>query len=280
MRRYLAAAAVVAALISTLHPAPAGAQDILGRVRRAAQGAAGASFPIGYEKEMEIGRGIAATVVGRWRVVNDAALNDYVNLVGQVVAQQSPRAGEVSFRFAVLDTDDVNALAAPGGFIFVTRGALALMESESELAGVLGHEVGHVDAKHVLNKIRSADQLTAARSEANLTGPLLDQVAALGAGALFNGIGRTEELEADSLGMLYAVAAGYRADGMMTFVNRLAAASNEPAARGRFLSELRATHPGADVRVPAFQRQMAAAQMDPASGAQLPERYRRYVRRQ
>ncbi len=113
-----------------------------------------AALPIGPEKEKEIGFGIAATVIGRYHMVNDPALTHYVNLVGQAVAQQSIRGDEIQFHFGVLDTDDVNAFAAPGGFILVTRGALALMDNEAELAGVLAHEVGHVDQKHVLKEIR------------------------------------------------------------------------------------------------------------------------------
>src|SRR5262245_20903850 len=139
----LAAALGIAALA-----APLGAQESpFDRLRRAAGATVAARMPIGVPKEIEIGRGVAATVAGRWRIHPDSALNGDVHLVGQLVAQESPRASEIAFHFAVLDTDEVNAFAAPGGYIFVTRGALAMMESEAELAGVLAHEVAHVDAK-------------------------------------------------------------------------------------------------------------------------------------
>ncbi|MBV9109591.1 MAG: hypothetical protein JO306_09315, partial [Gemmatimonadetes bacterium] len=109
---------ISAALLALVPVARAEAQrgGILGTLGHAARGAATSSFAIGLDKEREIGRGVAATVAGRWRVLNDPALNDYVNLVGQVVAQQSPRYTELPFRFAVLDTDEINAFATPGGY--------------------------------------------------------------------------------------------------------------------------------------------------------------------
>src|SRR4029077_10042376 len=97
------------------------------------------ALPIDPAREKQIGFGIAAQVAGRYHVVADDALLGYVNLVGQSVAQQSVRANEVSFRFGVLETEDVNAFAAPGGYVLITKGALRLMQSEAELAGVLGH---------------------------------------------------------------------------------------------------------------------------------------------
>ena len=259
--------------------ARAGAQrGILGTVRRAAQGAAVSSFAIGVGKEREIGRGVAATVAGRWHVMNDPALNDYVNLVGTVVAQQSPRFTELPFRFAVLDTDEINAFATPGGYVFVTRGALELMESEAELAGVLAHEVAHVDRKHVLEQLRKQNMLQGAQSEADLNGFLLDQAVGRLTSVVFTGVGRENELESDSIGMIYAAAAGYRPDGLVTFVRRLQQNESNPR-RGRFLAELKVTHPEPAVRVAALERQAAAEHLDASSGQLLADRFRRFVRR-
>jgi beta-barrel assembly-enhancing protease len=257
----------------------AGAQrGILGTAARAARGAAASSFAIGVDKEREIGRGVAATVAGRWRVLNDDALNNYVNLVGTVVAQQSPRFTELPFRFAVLDTDEINAFATPGGYVFVTRGALELMESEAELAGVLAHEVAHVDRKHVLEQLRKQNMLQGAQSEADLNGFLLDQAVGRLTGVIFTGVGRENELEADSIGMIYAAAAGYRPDGLVTFVRRLQQNESNPR-RGRFLAELKVTHPEPPVRVAALERQAAAEHLDFNSGQLVADRFRRYVRR-
>ena len=268
-----------AALLAATLAAPALAQGgILGRVRSAAGGAAMGSFAMSLEKEREIGREVAAVVAGRWRVVNDAALTDYVNLVGTVVAQQSPRYGELPFRFAVLDTDEINAFATPGGYVFVTRGALELMESEAELAGVLGHEVAHVDQKHVLEQVRRGNMIQGATSEAELSGPILDRLIEQLSSLIFTGVGRAAELESDSLGMLYAAAAGYRPDGLLTFVRKLQTNDSSPR-RGRFLAEMRATHPPTTERISSLERQGPAASLDMTSGQLLADRFRRFVPR-
>lgn len=270
LRVVMSAAAVVAASTlagcgSVSMPSAAG----LGRIGQAA-------LPIGPEKEREIGFGIAATVVGRYRLVDDAALSDYVSLVGAAVAEQSIRAGEVDFRFGVLDTDEVNAFAAPGGYIFVTRGALALMESESELAGVLAHEVAHVDEKHVLDDIRRSDVMGTASDEAAVSGPLLDRISELGASMLFMGLSREDEMQADSLGLLYARAVGYRPDGMLQFLTHLDAAAQ---AQEGGLREWVASHPPTGERVEKLRADMAAAGISPESGVDGERRFRARARR-
>jgi predicted Zn-dependent protease len=271
---------ISAALLVLVPVARAEAQrgGILGTLGHAARGAAASSFAIGLDKEREIGRGVAATVAGRWHVLNDPALNDYVNLVGQVVAQQSPRYTELPFRFAVLDTDEINAFATPGGYVFVTRGALELMESEAELAGVLGHEVAHVDQKHVLEQVRRGNMIQGAQSEADLNGFVLDQMVGKLTSLIFTGVGREAELESDSLGMLYASAAGYRPDGLVTFVRKLQTNESNPRRRG-FLAEMKATHPEPTERITALERQAAAEHLDFNTGQLDADRFRRYVHR-
>ena len=268
-----------ATLLAAVLAVPAHAQGgVLNRLGRTVRGAAAGSFAMSLEKERQIGREVAGVVTGRWHPVSNAALTDYVNLVGTVVAQQSPRYTELPFRFAVLDTDEINAFAAPGGYIFVTRGALELMESEAELAGVLGHEIAHVDQKHVLEQVRKGNMITGAASENDLNGPVMDKAVETLAGVIFKGLDRASELESDSLGMLYAAAAGYRPDGLLTFVRRLQANETSPR-RGRFLAEMKATHPPTADRVAALERQGPAAHLDPASGQLLADRFRRYVPR-
>lgn len=241
----------------------------LGRIGQAA-------LPIGPEKEREIGFGIAATMAGRYPIVNDAALNEYVSLVGATVAEQSIRGSEVEFHFAVLDTDDVNAFAAPGGYIFVTRGALALMTSESELAGVLAHEVAHVDEKHVLDGIRQAGTMQAASDEAQLSGPLLDAISGKGASLLLSGLSREDEMEADSLGMLYAAAVGYRPDGMIRFLEHVSSAVEQQEGG---LAAFASSHAATADRLDAIRRQIAAAGLTESSGAANEARFRGQVRR-
>lgn len=233
-----------------------------------------AAMPIGPEKEAEIGRGIAATVAGRYTILDDRELTHYVNLVGHAVAEQSPRRHEVAFRFAVLDADDINAFAAPGGYIFITRGALAVMESEAELAGVLAHEIGHVDGKHVLDEVRRADMIRTAQDESQLSGALLDRIAELGTGLLFTGLSREDELEADALGLLYTATTGYRVDGLLRFIERLEALEDDDEGR---LRELSATHPSPSDRLAALRDQLDEYGIDPAAGADVTERFRQHI---
>ena len=232
------------------------------------------AMPIGPEKEREIGFGIAATVAGRYDLVDDPELIRYVNLVGQAVAQQSIRGGEIPFHFGVLDTDDVNAFAAPGGYILVTRGALRLMSSEADLAGVLAHEVAHVDQKHVLDEIRRSSVMQTAQAEADLDGPLLDKIAEAGGSLLFTGLSREDEMEADSLGLLYAAATGYQPTGLVRFLERLVEAEGEEDSGMR---EWTASHPSTSERLEVLRRQVNASGLDPAAGQAVTERFRRYV---
>lgn len=270
---------VAAALLALAAPTGAEAQ-IWNTLGRAAGGALGASFPIGLAKEVEIGRGIAATVAGRWKVLDDPALTTYVAMVGSVVAAQSPRASEVAWKFAVLDTDEVNAFAAPGGYVFVTRGALEVIESEAELAGVLAHEVGHVDQKHVLNQVRKFDMMSRARAEADLDGPLLDLIAGRASSMLFMGLNRGDEQESDSLGVVYAAAAGYRPDGMLAFLRHVQAVERADAPEAQQRPRLRRprnTHPDTDARVTNMERQIAAMSWPADAGRDLADRYRTMV---
>jgi beta-barrel assembly-enhancing protease len=267
-----AAAALAAMLVAGCSGVPLSNLSVesLGRVGASA-------FPIGPDKEREIGFGIATVVAGRYPLSDDETLAGYVNLVGRTVAEQSPRRHEIAYRFGVLETDDVNAFAAPGGFILITRGALALMEDESVLAGVLAHELAHVDQKHVLNEIRRSSVAQSARDEGMLAGRLLDQVSELGGSLLFTGLSRGDELESDSIALLYAGAAGYRPDGLARFLARLVELEGD-GTPGR-LRELKATHPASAERLAAVRRQLDAGWQDPAAGVAGAERFRSMVRR-
>lgn len=241
-----------------------------------------AALPIDSETEKRIGMHIAATVAGRWPMLDDPQLREYVNLVGLTVAQQSVRGSAVEFRFGVLDTDEVNAFASPGGYVLITRGALALMESEAELAALLAHEIAHIDEEQVLDEIRRSDVLTTVRSESQLTGPVLDRVAGAGASLLFTGLKREDEMAADSIGLIYLAGAGYRPAALLQFIERLAgvegaAVGAAGGAVGRF-DELRSTHPAPEDRLAALRRQIADLPGGGETGVVEAERFRRMVR--
>lgn len=240
-------------------------RELIGRVGAAA-------MPMSAEMEVEIGRSVAGTVVAREPILDDEALQRYVELVGHAVAQQSPRRDEIRFHFAVLDEDEVNAYAAPGGYVFVTRGALEAMESEAELAAVLAHEIAHVDARHVVEEIRRADVFRVVREEADLTGEVLERITGAGSSLLFTGLSRGDEMEADSLGVLYAAATGYRADALVRFLERLETMEADPARAGR-LRQLRSTHPATADRIGAVNRILEAHGLR-GRGVLLEDRFR------
>lgn len=261
------------ALLAALPPARARAQNPFDRLKQAAQQVAqrvSTFLPISTAKEVEIGRGIAATIAGRYPVSRDTALTRYVNLVGLTVAGVSPR-DDISYHFAVLETPDVNAFAAPGGYVFVTRGALGLIHTEAELAGVLAHEVGHVNARHVINQIRKSDTMRGIRDLADIHGPVLDQIVGTGTNALFMGLSREDELQADSLGLEYASAAGYDPAGLAAFIGRLNAHASEGV-----LADFYATHPRPDERIERLHA--IAAREHLAGGVELTERYAAIVK--
>jgi beta-barrel assembly-enhancing protease len=205
-------------------------------------------------EEIELGRSIAAAVGARYKVSRDRSLTRYVALVGNTVAAVSDRP-DVRYYFAVLDSDEINALAAPGGFVFVTRGALALMPDESALAGVLGHEIGHIALRHHEESIKAAKRknlavmglqqglsFTSVGGFSSLIGATAD---ALAEQVILKGHSRAEEMESDKVGFQYAARAGYDPAGLREFLAALAARGATDAGVAKFFS----THPGTDERL-------------------------------
>jgi predicted Zn-dependent protease len=173
------------------------------------------------DEEKQIGADVSAKVRQRFGVVQDPAVHKYVTLVGTVLAQQSERP-KLPWTFIVLDTDGVNAFAAPGGYVHVTRGALALIKSEAELAGVLAHEITHVAHKHTVNAIRKnkAVQLGANEALANrsqMLNKLVDKAYDM---VLENAFDRGDELDADASGVALARKAGYAPAALASGIER------------------------------------------------------------
>lgn len=261
--------------------APASAQildrilDKADKAKEIADKVGAAVVPISTEQEVEIGRGIAATIAGHYGVRADSNLTRYVNLVGTAVAAVDPRA-DVRYRFAVLDTDQVNAFAAPGGYVFVTRGALAIMEDEAMLAGVLAHEVGHVNHRDVIQEIQSRARTEIGIDEAaervDITGEeYLQKAVETGASALFMGLSREDELAADAFGVRAAAGAGYDPSGLKRFVTAISTAPSEKR------SLLTKTHPDPDDRISAIERQIGNLPAGKRGGVSATGRFQEHV---
>ncbi|MGH6782307.1 MAG: M48 family metalloprotease, partial [Sphingomonadaceae bacterium] len=155
-------------------------------------------------------------------VHDDLELKEYVQRVGEKVAKHSSRP-ELEWKFTIVDTDDVNAFATMGGYVYISRGILPYMRSEAELAAVLGHEVGHIAAKHLQSRQRKSTMAgLASAATAIFTGmPQLAELTNLAGHAIISGYGREAELEADRLGAEYLAKAGYDPDAIIGVIATL-----------------------------------------------------------
>ena len=227
--------------------------QIVGAIQAVAQSdIRGALVDMDEPEEVELGRSVTAFVGSRYRVSRNIALTKYVASVGNVVAAASDRP-DLRYYFAVLDSPDINALASPGGYVFVTRGALDLMKDEAALAGVLGHEVGHIALRHHGETIKAQKRkalavtglqvgasFTSAAPFTSLIGLTAD---AIGEGIL-KGHSQGEEMESDRVGFKFATRAGYDPAGLREFLAVLKGKSSD-AGVAKFFS----THPGIDDRL-------------------------------
>ena len=159
---------------------------------------------ISKEQEIEMGRQTAMQLEAKYGVVQDYALQERVNRIGQSLVKVSERQ-DLEYSFKVLNSDEVNALACPGGFIYVFKGLIDYMPSDAELAGVLGHEITHVVKKHTVHQIEK--QLLTTLAFAIVTKGDLG-IAGLATQALAAGYSRTDERGADKGGFNLCVAAG------------------------------------------------------------------------
>ncbi|GGX58019.1 M48 family metalloprotease [Saccharospirillum salsuginis] len=230
--------------------------------------------PADIQAEVDFGRHVAASILGRMDGLDNDAVQRYVNLVGQTVARASRRP-ELDFYFYVLESDQVNAYAAPGGYVFITRPALALMRDESELAAVLAHEIAHVDQRHI---VRALD-IGATGSDAGLaqlmggasetTRVVFDQAVDQALSILFEkGLERQDELEADAQGAILLASTGYDPGALRRYLDRVHESGTDQHA------ELSGTHPPFDVRLAALDRQLHDEGLTGLDYPRLAERFR------
>jgi len=256
---------------SALMPTPVFAQ--LGRigsvVKRAEQVQ---ELRISDAEEQQIGAAVSEKVRQRYGVVQNEDLHRYVTLVGTAVAQATTKP-DVPWQFIVLDTDAVNAFAAPGGFVHITRGALALVQDEAELAGVLGHELIHVTERHTIKALQKNKSIQMGADE-KLSGnaALLNQVAeSVYLDIIEKGFGRTEENESDEKGVVAANKVGYAPQGLERFLTRLQERNKDSKEkRGLF-----ASHPEMKERLERLARQITTQKL--TATAALGDRYRKHV---
>jgi len=207
--------------------------------------------------EIKAGKKYHQQILKQYQVYDDPELQAYLNDIGQRMAKQSHRP-DLPFTFTLLDSPEVNAFALPGGFVYVTRGIMAYMNKESHLAGVVGHEIGHVTGRHGAERA-AQQQLAQVASVAVAigtgSGELMQASQMLG-GALMSGYGRNQELESDRLGAEYIAQSNYAPDDMIEVIgilkNQELFGREKARAEGREYRgyhSLFSTHPKNDTRL-------------------------------
>lgn len=202
------------------------------------------------EAEVQFGRNIAARILGRYNLYDNEGLIKYINLVGKGVALQSNRP-EVEYHFAILETDAVNAFAAPGGYIFLTKGAVDRMQDEAELAGVLAHEIAHITERHIVKELNIRGAEGSSGGLARLVGGVGDparvaffQAVDKAMEILFEkGLKVEDEFGADRVGTMLLANSGYDPSGLKRYLERI---KDSKVDKTKVLSK---THPPFDERI-------------------------------
>jgi len=236
----------------------------------------GALGPVPFEQERSIGGGIAVDSFARKGELHpNEGLQRYVNLVGSAVVRESERKG-FPFAFAVVDSGEVNAWAAPGGYIFITSGALREMEDEAMLAGVLAHEVFHVTEGHMLKMMKRQQFFDAALQGLKATTDedveSYSKFVDAGSELLFEkGLDRSMEIDSDLAGVELAVMAGYDPTGLLRYLRKL-----DQGTAGTGGGWFSSTHPSLRERANALETKINA-EMQGLEGPRVEDRFRRMV---
>jgi predicted Zn-dependent protease len=237
------------------------------------------SKEIDYESERTIGESLALEGFQRYGMpVRDPELQTYVNTVGMAVARNSLRPG-IPYRFVVIESDLQNAFSCPGGIIFLSYGLLNTIKTESQLACVLAHEVGHVGHKHALKSIQRArffqgvGKITATAMKGEKGQQFESMIGDLQTVLFDKGLDQNMEFEADLAGMETAYRTGYDPHGMIEVLEELERIEASSTKQGSWFS----THPPLSQRIAKCRAQLSNYP-DSSSLAQLPERYSKYVK--
>lgn len=200
------------------------------------------------EEEIRLGREIAGNLLGASPLVKDDALQQYVNKVGRWVASQSERP-DLPWRFGVIESNDINAFAAPGGYVVITRGLYRRLSSEADLAGVLAHEIGHVIKKHHLKLIQKQQLLSLGASvlgdSVGKDSETVQKLIGSGAEICARSLDKDAEFEADRIGVVLAARAGYDPYGLPAVLQEIGHVGKDDGS----VALLFKTHPHPDDRL-------------------------------
>ena len=242
--------------------------------QRASQGDESFSEEDDVKAEVIFGRGLAARILGKHSFYEDEKLNKYVNKLGKGLAQFANRP-EIEFRFAVLDTDIVNAYAAPGGYIFVTKGAIRKMEDDAELAAVLSHEIAHVSERHIVKELNiKGTEVSPVSGFARVLGggtgavkAVFTQMVDKAAEILFEkGLKKQDEFDSDRVATMIISTAGYDPSALKRYLKKISSAAKET-------KTLTDTHPSFDERIKNVDTILADNQLTEKKQARVKERF-------
>lgn len=191
------------------------------------------------QQELQMGAEADPQIIAQYGLYADSSLQRFMNAMGQKMAAISHRPN-ITYHFRVLDSDVINAFATPGGYIYFTRGIMGYLNNEAQFAGVLGHEIGHVTARHTVSQQTKQMFGQLGIIAASIYNPNLGQIAQQGGQLLFLKFDRSAEMQSDELGVQYSSAIGYDAHEMAKFFNTL---KRQGEKAGQELPEFLSTHP-------------------------------------
>lgn len=232
MKRLLAVPILLALLVACATTGPGGKKSFI---------------IIPTENEVEIGKQVVVDVEKEEKVLSNVQVQNYVNRVGQKIARVCDRR-DIKYSFKVLDSEEINAFACPGGFIYVYKGLMKQLDNEAQLAAILAHEVSHVVARHSVQRLQIVYGYSILMEVA--LGDKMSQTARqlvdTAAGVILLGYGRENEYEADEYGILYAKKSGYNPNGMIQVFEKFKKMEGSPP---NTFEKLLSSHPPAGDRI-------------------------------
>jgi predicted Zn-dependent protease len=237
---------------------------------------------VNEQQEAEIGREYAAVLLGAGPLLDNPEVQRYVNRVGRWLSLHSERP-DLNWQFGVIDSNNINAFATPGGYVLITKGLVARLRNEAELAGVLAHEIAHVVKKHHLTAMRKGKGIEAG---ANVLNEYLAQKGGRSAAVkeklvggmkevMLRGLDKNDEFEADRMGVVIAARSGYDPYGLVAVLQMLQ--SLDP--KDSELALMFATHPDPGSRLDALDRAMGTRLESFAKQPQVAERYAQSIQK-
>lgn len=234
---------------------------------------------IPVSQEVAIGQGMAEQLKQTEKALPDQQWQDYLTRVGKKIVSVCDRK-DIEYHFTVIESDEINAFAAPGGYVYFYTGLLRNMENEGEMAAVMAHEISHVVARHGIKRLQTAlgatmaYQLVFGESDSKVLGAAIQ----VGLGLLFADYSRDAEREADRFGIEYMVRAGYNPDAAVTMFDKLARLGGGGGGGGGVWEKLASSHPNTQERITNARSQISAMTV-PGTALTGREEYQRMLKR-